>query len=88
MPRDHHGYQYFLRIGDLFSKYIQAASTIADALLSQWIYTHGTPYFLLSDQVSNVDGDVIKEICNVLGVEKRRSYHSQRKGFAEQIFVV
>ena len=93
MPKDHHGFQYFLLIGDIFSKYIhavplkdQTAPVIADALLSHWIYHHGTPYFMLSDQGSNVDGDVIKEICNILGIEKRRSsaYHSQGNGFAER----
>ena len=93
MPKDNHGFQYFLLIGDIFSKYIQAvplkdqtAPVIADALLSHWIYHHGTPYFLLSDQGSNVDGDVIRDICNLLGIEKRRSsaYHSQGNGFAER----
>ena len=86
MPPDQRGFKYFLLIGDVFSKYIQAAplkdqtaTDIADALLSHWIYIHGAPYFLLSDQGSNVDGTVIKEICNLLKIEKRRSsaYHSQ-----------
>ena len=33
-----------------------------------------------------MDGDTIREICNVLGIEKRRSsaYHSQGNGFAER----
>ena len=63
----------------------QTATDIADALLSHWIYIHGAPYFLLSDQSSNVDGTVIKKICNLLKIEKRRSsaYHSQGNGFAE-----
>ena len=41
MPKDHHCFQYFLLIGDIFSKYIhavpfkdQTAPVIADALLS------------------------------------------------------
>ncbi len=93
MPRDNQGYQYFLLIGDIFSKYIEAvplkdqtATTITGALLSKWIYVHGTPYFLLSDQGSNVSGEIINDLCNVLGIEKRRSsaYHSQGNGFAER----
>ena len=81
MLLDKRGFKYLLLIGEIFSKYIQA-----DALLSHWIYTHGDPYFLLSDQGSNVDGTVIKEICNLLKIEKRRSsaYHSQGNGFAER----
>ena len=55
-------------------------------MLSYWIYIHGAPYYLLSDQGSNVDSVTIKEICNILGIEKRRSsaYHSQGNGFAER----
>lgn len=93
MPKDSNGFQYFLLIGDIFSNFIEAvplkdqtASTMANALLSHWIYIHGSPHFLLSDQGSNVDGDLIKEVCNILGIEKRRSsaYHSQGHGFAER----
>ena len=62
------------------------APTIANALLSHWIYIHGPPFYMLSDQGSNVDGTMIKGICNILGIEKRRSsaYHSQGNGFAER----
>ena len=57
----------------------QTAPKIVDALLRNWIYIHGSPFYLLSDQGSNVDGEVMAEICNELGIEKRRSsaYHSQ-----------
>ena len=93
MPKDNHGFQYFLLIGDVFSKYIEAvplkdqmAPTIANALLSHWIYIHGPIFYMLSDRGSNVNGTMIKEICNILGIEKRRSsgYHSQGNGFAER----
>ena len=93
MPKNNKGFEYFLIIGDLFSKYIEAvpmkdqtAPTIINALMTRWIYTHGTPHFILSDQGSNVDGETVKEICNTLGIEKRRSsaYHSQGNGFAER----
>ena len=76
MPKGNHGFQYFLLIGDVFSKYIEAvplkdqmAPTIANALLSHWIYIHGPIFYMLSDQGSNVDGTMIKEICNILGIE-------------------
>ena len=93
MPRDSQGYDYFLLIGDLFSKYIEAvpmkdqtSATIVKALLSRWIYVHGTPYFILSDQGSNISGELISSLCNTFGIEKRRSaaYHSQGNGFAER----
>ena len=93
MPTDSKGYQYFLLIGDMFSKYIQAvalkdqtAPAVTEALNNHWIYLHGSPLYLLSDQGSNVDGEVIKEMCDTTGIEKRRSsaYHSQGNGFAER----
>ena len=93
LPKDDMGYQYFLLIGDIFSKFVQAvplkdqtAPTIVDALLRNWIYLHGSPFYLLSDQGTNVDGEVMAAICNKLGIEKRRSsaYHSQGNGFAER----
>ena len=93
MPKDSNGYQYFLLLGDVFSKFIQAvalkdqtAPTIVKALNSSWIYFHGSPRYLLSDQGSNVDGATVHELCNSTGIEKRRSsaYHSQGNGFAER----
>ena len=76
MPKDVKGYQYFLTIGDIFSKYIQAvplrdqtAPTIIKALSNSWIYVHGSPLYLLSDQGSNVDGEVMRELCNTLFID-------------------
>ena len=93
MPTDSKGYQYFLLIGDVFSKFIQAvalkdqtASSVTEALKAHWIFLHGSPFYLLSDQGSNVDGEVVRELCDSTGIEKRRSsaYHSQGNGFAER----
>ena len=93
MPPDTDGYKYILLAGDIFSKYIQAiplrdqtAPTIVRAFENNWVYTHGSPLYLLSDQGSNVDGETVREFCDTLGVQKRRSspYHSQGNGFAER----
>ena len=93
LPKDDSGYQYILLIGDVFSKYIdaiplkdQTASTIASTLQTKWLYVHGTPSYLLTDQGSNVDGQVMHDVCSSLGIEKRRSsaYHSQGNSFAER----
>ena len=44
------------------------------------------PYFLSTDQGSNVDGATMRDISNSLGIEKRRSsaYHSPGNGFEER----
>lgn len=79
MPKDSKGSEYFLLIGDIFSKYIEAiplkdqtASSILTALMSRWIYIHGTPYYILSDQGSNVDSQTLRELCDAFGIEKCR----------------
>ena len=93
MPEDDNGYKYNLLIEDLFSKYIevipikdQLASTIAYALTERWILRHGCPLYLLTDQASNVRGNVINELCKTFGIKKRSAsaYHSQGNGFAER----
>ena len=57
-----------------------------EAIRKKWIYTHGFPKYLLSDQGSNVDGETIRSICDELHIEKRRTsgYHAQGNGFAER----
>ena len=69
MVKDEEGYQYILMIGDLFSKYVsavhlheQTAESICNALHQEWMLVHGVANFLLSDQWSNVDGDVLRQI--------------------------
>ena len=80
-------------IGDIFSKFIHAVAlknettySIVDAVLNNWIYVHGMPSYLLTDQGSNVDGEIMGEICNIFSIKKHRSsaYHSQGNGFAER----
>ena len=93
LPVDDEGFRYILVIGDVFSKYIEAiplrdqnAQTISNALVNVWILKHGNPLYILSDQGSNIDGNIVTEVCNALGIEKRRTsaYHSQGNGFAER----
>ena len=66
----------------------QTAPKITEAVLKHWIFIHGTPFYLLTDQRrrSNVDGDIVKSICNKLRIEKRRSSanHSQGNDSAER----
>ena len=69
MPQDVEGYRYVLLIGDLFSKYIevvplrdQTSLTISQAFWESWLSVHGCPKYLLTDQGSKVDGDVVNDI--------------------------
>ena len=93
MPSDDCNYKYVLLIGDIFSKYIdaipmtdQTSPQVLEALHNNWILKYGCPSFILSDQGSNVDGNLIQEVCKAFHIEKRRTtaYHSQGNGFPER----
>ena len=93
MPVDKDGYKLILVVGDLFSKYIEAiplkeqsADSVMQALRDTWILRYGCPLYVLSDQCSNVDGNVLRELCETFNIKKKRSsaYHSQGNGFAER----
>jgi len=70
-------------MGDVFSKYIEAKVTALFCLLT---LRHRCPSYLLLDQGPNVDGQTIKELCEMFYIQKRQSstYHSQGNGFAER----
>ena len=64
LPTTTNGFKYILLFGDIFSKYIEAASmrdqnatTVVTMLWNKWITRHGCPLNILSDQGANVDGD-------------------------------
>ena len=89
LPKDRDSYQYILLIGDIFPSHPVTRSNSSHhhpSFSNHWLYIHGSPSYLLSDQGSNVDGDVIREFCDKFDIKKRRSspYHSQGNGFAER----
>ena len=45
----------------------QHAVAISDAILENWICL----LYMLSDQASNVDGDLLQSVCSTLNIRKR-----------------
>ena len=93
LPRTDNGYRYFLLIGDMFSKYVEAepmkdqtADTVVQTFWKGWVTRHGCPTTLLSDQGKNVDGTTMRALCDSFGIKKKRStsYHPEGNGFAER----
>ena len=64
----------------------QEAETIANAITTGWVYRHGLPRIMISDQAPNVDGDKIRDLLAKFGIEKRHSspYHPQGDDQAER----
>ena len=93
LPWSEEGYRYFLLVVDTFSKWIeiipmrdQTAESIKKAFLAGWVYRHGVPTVLMSDQGKNVEGEVLHALCDEYGICKKHSsaYHPEGNGTAER----
>ena len=78
---------------DVFSKFSQAfptpdqrASTVARVLTEKWFYIHGIPKRIHSDQGKCFEGDLLKRLCQLYGIEKSRiaPYHPEGNGQCER----
>ena len=92
LVRTRAGNRYILTLIDYFTKYTEAiplpnqeAETVARAL-EEIFARHGMPAVILTDQGSNFESKIIKSICSLFGIEKRRTtpYHPQTDGLCER----
>ena len=79
-PRSEHGHLYILTCIDAFTKWAEAfpirnkeAETVARVLVEQVFCRFGTPVSVLSDQGKEVDGNIMRGICRMLGIDKLRT---------------
>ena len=93
LPWSASGYRYFLVVVDVFSRYAefipmksQTADSVLQGLMSGWVYSHGLPEILITDQARNMDGEAVRRFCSDFNVKKRRSspYHPEGNGLAER----
>jgi len=91
-PRTSRGNVCILTITDHFTRWVNAyplRDATADKLarcVVDFIAQFGVPKHLHSDQGSNVDGEVIREVCKILGISKTRTcpYHPAGNGITER----
>ena len=93
LPVTKKGNKYLLVAMDYFTKWPEAyalqdqeAKTVATVLVREFVCRFGTPLELHSDQGRIFESELIKEICEILGINKTRTtpYHPQSDGMVER----
>ena len=93
LPKTQKKNKYILVVSDYFTKWTEAyalpnieAETVATVLVEQWISRYGTCREIHSDQGSNFESKLFKEMCSLLGIEKTRTtpFHPQGDGQVER----
>ena len=93
LPLTPRGNRYVLVVTDYFTKWTesynipnQEAATVAEKLVSEFVYRFGVPRELHSDQRTNFESKVMAEVCKLLDIEKARTspLHPQSDGQVER----
>ena len=93
LPETARGNKHLLVVMDHFTKWSevfptkdQKAVTVAEILVSKVFSRFGPPVVIHSDQGSNFESNLMKEICNLMGIHKSRTsaYHPQGDGQIER----
>ena len=93
LPKTSRGYKHLLVIGDHFTKWCEAfptkdqkAQTVAHILVSKLLSRFGPSEALHSDQGTNFESNLLKDICSLMGIQKTRTtaYHPQGDGQVER----
>ncbi len=93
LERSAGGYENILIITDHFTRYAlavptknQTARTTAEAFFNNFVVHYGLPKRKHSDQGANFQSKIIKELCQITGMEKSRTtpYHPMGNGLTER----
>ena len=85
--------KHILVMTDMFTKYVvttplinTVSQTVAQAIVETWILRFGVPDTLHTDQGTNFNSLLIKELCKLLKIDKSRTtaYHPEGNGQVER----
>ena len=88
------GNRYILVISDYFSKYSDAfplrrhtAKNVAQLLMTRWITYHGVPKVIHTDQGTEFESALMKNLTRLLGIKKTKTspYRPQSDGLVERL---
>ena len=91
-PVSHEGNRYVLVVSDYFTKWSEAypipdqeAKTVAETFVKQFIARFGAPLLVHTDQGTNFQSRLFREMCALMGVKKTRTtaFHPQSDGQVE-----
>jgi transposase InsO family protein len=94
LPKSNDDNKFVLLVCDYFTKWVEAfpmpdqeAKTVADKFVKEFVCRYGVPRKLFTDQGSNFQSRLFKEVCELLGIEKSRTtpYHPQSDGLVERM---
>ncbi|PIK62720.1 hypothetical protein BSL78_00299 [Apostichopus japonicus] len=93
LPETYNGNKCIVVIADYFTRWTEAypvpnqeAATVASVVAEQFVARFGVPQIIHTDQGSNFECNLFKELCKLLGIEKTRTtaYRPQSDGLVER----
>ena len=87
------GNKYIMVVCDYFTKWVEAyaipdqeAYTVAERFVNDFVCRYGVPRQLHTDQGSNFQSNLFKEMCDLLGIDKTRTtpFHPASDGMVER----
>jgi hypothetical protein len=77
---------HFSKFSGAFAMPDQLAKRVAELFVKEWVYMWGEPMSLHTDQGSNFESELMKQVCTLLKIEKTRTtpYHPQGNAQVER----
>ena len=94
LPETENGNRVIMVVVDYFTKWTEAyalkdqkSMTVADAFITNFVLRFGCPLQLHSDQGSNFEAELFRDVCNLLGIFKTRTtaYRPESDGMVERM---